>query len=114
MADTTEVAVIGGGPVGLSCARELARSGLDVIQGGTFHARDGFLDPAGFVAALLDDARRLGATVLADAAVETIDPGFRIRHARGELHADRVVNAAGAHARAIARLGGSDVPVEPV
>src|SRR5438093_540066 len=218
MADTTEVAVIGGGPVGLSCARELARSGLDVtvleaeravghgssaranggvraqfttpvniafssysiaaiealadadprvglhqtgyllitgseehragladamalqrslgvetewleqsevtekapfvrpdeIQGGTFHARDGFLDPAGFVAALLDDARRLGATVLADAAVETIDPGFRIRHARGELRADRVVNAAGAHARAIARLGGSDVPVEPV
>jgi sarcosine oxidase, subunit beta len=84
------------------------------IRGAAFHARDGFLDPAGLVAALAEDARRLGVTIVPDAAVETIEPGFVLRHARGSLRADRLVNTAGAHARAIAHLAGTDVPVEPV
>ena len=84
------------------------------IRGGTFHARDGFLDPAGLVAALLAEARTRGATVLTRAAVSAIEPGFVVRHANGDLHADAIVNAAGTGARAVARLLGSDVPVEPV
>jgi sarcosine oxidase subunit beta len=86
----------------------------DGVRGGTFHARDGFLDPAGLVAALTNEARRMGTTVLTDAAVRSIAPGFVIEHARGRTRADVVVNAAGASARAVARLAGSDVPVEPV
>jgi glycine/D-amino acid oxidase-like deaminating enzyme len=86
----------------------------DGVRGGTFHARDGFLDPAGLIAALTNEARRMGATVLTDAAVRSIHPGFVIEHARGRTRADVVVNAAGANARAVARLAGSDVPVEPV
>ena len=86
----------------------------DSVRGGTFHARDGFLDPAGLVAALANEARRMGATVRTDAAVRSIAPGFVIEHARGRTRADVVVNAAGASARAVARIAGSDVPVEPV
>jgi sarcosine oxidase subunit beta len=86
----------------------------DELRGAAFHARDGFLDPAGLVSALADDARRLGVTIVTGATVETIGPGFVLRHAGGELRADRLVNAAGPHARAIARLAGTDVPVEPV
>lgn len=84
------------------------------ILGGTFHARDGFLDPAGLVAGLLAEARTKGATILTRAAVSAIEPGFVIRHAGADLRADVVVNAAGTGARAVARLLGSDVPVEPV
>jgi sarcosine oxidase subunit beta len=84
------------------------------IRGGAYHARDGFLDPAGLVAALADDARSLGATIITDAQVGSIEPGFVIGSARGELRADVVVNAAGARARAVAALLASDVPVEPV
>jgi sarcosine oxidase, subunit beta len=86
----------------------------DGIRGGTFHARDGFLDPAGLVAALLAAARTRGATIVTRAAVKAIEPGFVVRHAKGDLHADTIVNAAGTGARAVARLLGSDVPVEPV
>jgi sarcosine oxidase subunit beta len=84
------------------------------IRGGTFHARDGFLDPASLVAALLAEARTGGATIVTRAAVSAIEPGFVVRHANGDLHADAIVNAAGTAARAVARLLGSDVPVEPV
>ena len=84
------------------------------IRGGTFHARDGFLDPAGLVAGLLAEARTKGATILTRAVVSAIEPGFVIRHAVADLRADVVVNAAGTGARAVARLLGSDVPVEPV
>ena len=84
------------------------------IRGGTFHARDGFLDPAGLVGALLAEARTRGATILTRAAVSAIEPGFVVRHANGDLQADAIVNAAGTGARAVARLLGSDVPVEPV
>jgi glycine/D-amino acid oxidase-like deaminating enzyme len=84
------------------------------ILGAAFHARDGFLDPAGLVTALADEARRLGVTIVPGAAVEAIQKGFVLRREGTEVRADRVVNAAGTHARAIARLAGTDVPVEPV
>src|SRR5438093_168572 len=84
------------------------------LRGGTFHPRDGFLDPAGLVAALLADARAKGATILTGIAVSAIETGFVVRHADGDLRAAAVVNAAGTGARAVARLLGSDVPVEPV
>jgi len=86
----------------------------DGIRGGTFNARDGFLDPAGLVSALLAGARARGVAIITGAAVSEIEPGFSIRHAKGELHADAVVNAAGTGARAVARRLASDVPVEPV
>ena len=84
------------------------------IRGGAFHRRDGFLDPAGVVAASAADARRLGATIRTDAPVGAIGKGFVVGLDEGDVRADVVVNAAGADAKAIAELAGSDVPVEPV
>jgi sarcosine oxidase, subunit beta len=86
----------------------------DGIRGAAFHGRDGFLDPAGVVAALAADARRLGATIRTDAAVRSIAPGFVVGLDGGDLRADVIVNAAGADARTVAALAGTDVPVEPV
>jgi sarcosine oxidase subunit beta len=84
------------------------------IVGATFHSRDGFLDPGGFVAALADDARRRGATIVTDARVDAIEPGFGLRTSAGEVRAEAIVNAAGADAKAVAALVGATVPVEPV
>ncbi len=85
----------------------------DGIRAGTFCALDGFLDPAGVVAALLHEARSAGAEILTDAPV-TAAAGHVLVHGRGEIRADAIVNAAGAHARDVARLFGSELPVEPV
>jgi sarcosine oxidase subunit beta len=87
------------------------------LRAGTFHARDGFLDPAGVVATLARRGTAAGASLETGAGVTSIDgtaSGFRVGHTGGSLTADVVVNAAGADAQAIARSAGSDIPVEPI
>jgi sarcosine oxidase subunit beta len=88
------------------------------LRGATFHGRDGFLDPAGAAAAIAADARDAGATIVTGAAVTSLDRDgdrWRVSHAAGATTSAVVVNAAGADARAVARLaGGVDLPVEPV
>jgi sarcosine oxidase subunit beta len=87
------------------------------LRGATFHERDGYLDPAGAVAALDAEAKRLGAEIVTEAAVEALaktSSGWHVRHARGELSADVIVNAAGADARVVAAMAEADVPVVPV
>ena len=87
------------------------------LRAGTFHARDGFLDPAGVVAALARHATASGASIVTGATVRGLArtrTGFRIDHTSGSMAADLVVNAAGADARAVAALVGADLPVEPV
>jgi sarcosine oxidase subunit beta len=89
----------------------------DGILGATFHARDGFLDPAGVCDAFATDVRRRGGEIVTRARVHAVAGGggtFRLSHTEGEVNADVVVNAAGADARPVARLFGTDVPVEPV
>lgn len=89
----------------------------DGIRGGTFHARDGVIDPAGVVTALERTAKANGATIRTGAQVAGIDADgdrIRVRLEGEELTAEIVVNAAGADARAVARMLGADVPVEPV
>ncbi len=87
------------------------------LRAGTFHARDGFLDPAGLVASLYRSAASSGCLVLTDAAVDAVSdlaPGFGVHHSKGELRVESVVNAAGAHAADVAAMLGADIPVAPV
>jgi len=87
------------------------------LRAGTFHARDGFLDPAGVVTTLFGRATAAGASLETTAGVTSIArtaSGFQVDHAGGSLAADIVVNAAGADAQAIARSAGSDIPVQPI
>jgi sarcosine oxidase subunit beta len=89
------------------------------LIGGTFHERDGFLDPYSVVQAVLAEARALAVTVRTNATVDAIRPsddnGFVVRLVGGEeIRANWVVNAAGADARGIGAMVGADLPVEPV
>jgi len=90
----------------------------DGLRGATFHARDGFLDPHGVVAALRQDAERLGARIVTGAevvavhrtaggALEVVTPGRALR-------ARWLVNAAGPAAGRVASLLSVELPVAPV
>ncbi len=88
------------------------------IAGGTFGARDGFIDPGGLCNFFLREATRAGARIRYGAEVEAIERGrsgaFRLRTRTGAITARAVVDAAGAWARSLAEMVGVDLPVVPV
>jgi sarcosine oxidase subunit beta len=93
------------------------------IRGGTFHARDGFLDPHGLMTALRADARAAGVEIDTNADVRAIHRrtggpdaggGFEVDAGARSFRCRWVVDAAGADAREVAALLDVDVPVEPV
>jgi sarcosine oxidase subunit beta len=90
----------------------------DGLRAGTFHGRDGFLDPHGVVTALRQDAERLGARIATGAEVVAIQrapgAGFDVTTGGQTLRARWVVNAAGPSAGLVAALLGVDLPVTPV
>jgi sarcosine oxidase subunit beta len=90
----------------------------DGLRAGTFHGRDGFLDPHGVVTALRLDAERLGARIATGAEVVAIGrapgAGFDVRSGAATLRARWVVNAAGPSAGLVAALLEVDLPVTPV
>ncbi len=89
----------------------------DGLLGGTFHERDGLIDPHGVVSVLVREARLLGVQIVTSAEVTAIrrkEEGFAVTTARGRLDATRLVNAAGPDAARVAALVGAEVPVEPV
>jgi sarcosine oxidase, subunit beta len=125
------------GEQGLRAAFELQRSlGVDTVwltpaealervpfvrpeglRAATFHARDGFLDPHGVVAALRAEAERLAVEVRTGTEVTAIEPapgGLDLRAGDGTVRAGLVVNAAGPAAGQVAALAGSNLPVAPV
>jgi sarcosine oxidase subunit beta len=84
---------------------------------GTYHARDGHLDPHGLVAILEHEARRLGAEIRAGSEVGSIERAgreFELTVGERRHRATWVVNAAGAHARSVAAMLQVDIPVDPV
>ena len=99
-------------------AAELA-PGLDVdgVAGATFCQRDGVADPNGVTMGFARAAQAAGVAIERDTEVT----GIRVEHgriagvdtSRGRIDAPIVVNAAGPHARAIGRMAGVEVPVDP-
>jgi len=90
----------------------------EALAGGTFGARDGFIDPGRlcgfFASAAAHDgvAFRYGQEVV---GAEEREGGFVLRTADGNAYAAPVVvNAAGAWSARLGRILGVDVPVEPV
>jgi sarcosine oxidase subunit beta len=90
----------------------------DGLRAGTFHRRDGFLDPHGVVTAMRQDAERLGARIVTGAEVVAIErapgDGFDLATRGGAFRSRWVVNAAGPSAGLVAALLGVDLPVAPV
>ena len=111
---------LGVGTVGLTPAEALERAPFvrpEGLRAATFHARDGFLDPHGVVAALRAEAERLAVEVRTGTEVTAIEPapgGLDLRAGDRSLRAGFVVNAAGPAAGRVAALAGSDLPVAPV
>ena len=89
----------------------------DGLVGGTFHARDGYLDPHGLLSAFAHRARDLGTDIRTSAAVLSIDSsdnGFEIETTNGRTRARIVVDAAGSWAASIGALVGVSLPVHPI
>jgi sarcosine oxidase, subunit beta len=88
------------------------------LVGGTFGARDGFIDPGGLANWFLARALARGARVRYGAEVLGVEPApasaLRVVTRAGSVDAAVLVNAAGAWARPLAALLGVDLPVEPV
>ena len=91
--------------------------GSDLV-GGTFGARDGFIDPGALSAFFLREATGAGVELACGAEVLAIDwtqaGTFVVTTAQGKREAGIVVNAAGAWSAGIAALAGVELPVEPV
>src|SRR6185503_12358673 len=93
--------------------------GLDVagVIAATFCRRDGIADPNGVTMGFAKAAQAAGVTVARETEVTGIgvDRGrvVRVETTKGTIATPIVVNAAGPHARAIGRMAGVDVPVEP-
>jgi sarcosine oxidase subunit beta len=89
----------------------------DGVIGATFCQRDGIADPNGVTMGFAKSAQAAGATIVRETAVTGIlVEGGRVAGVEttgGSIAAPVVVNAAGPYARAVGRMAGVDVPVEP-
>jgi sarcosine oxidase subunit beta len=89
----------------------------DDVIGATFCQRDGIADPNGVTMGFAKGAQAAGVTIVRETEVT----GVLVERGRvtgvettgGTIASPVVVNAAGPHARAIGRMAGLDVPVEP-
>jgi sarcosine oxidase subunit beta len=89
----------------------------DGLLCGTFHSRDGYLDPHGLVSAFARRARDLGADIRTSSEVLSIDSpgqGFEIETTSGKVGARVVIDAAGPWAASIGSLAGIELPVHPI
>lgn len=93
--------------------------GLDTdgVLGATFCARDGIADPNGVTMGFAKAAQEAGASIERNTEVTGIRAGggrvAGVETSKGPIETRAVVNAAGPHARAIGRMAGVDVPVDP-
>ncbi|MBJ7609545.1 MAG: FAD-binding oxidoreductase [Candidatus Dormibacteraeota bacterium] len=87
------------------------------LIGGTFCPTDGLAGPNEVTSGYVSAARRLGAHVVEDVAVETIESDPRgacaVVAAGSRISTRMVVNCAGPHAGVVGAMAGIDVPVKP-
>ncbi|HEV3185211.1 MAG TPA: FAD-dependent oxidoreductase, partial [Xanthobacteraceae bacterium] len=93
----------------------LPQVGPEVV-GASFCPLDGHVNSLRLLRALHAGMQQLGATYLADHVVDEIEPragGFRLTTRHGEVHAGKVVLAAGNGNARLGPMVGLDVPVRP-
>lgn len=87
------------------------------IVGGSFGARDGFIDPGGLCNWFLRRAGTRGAAIRYRTEVTGLGcshGGWRLLTNHGPLEADVIINCAGPWAADVAALAGFELPVQPV
>ncbi len=91
---------------------------FDDAIAGTFHQKDGLVDPNSVVMGYIGAALKLGAKAHADAAVTGVRvEGGKVRGvqtARGAIEAPVVINAAGPWAGRIGEMAGVPIPITPI
>lgn len=87
------------------------------VLGGSFGARDGFINPLGVMEGFTQKALENGAEIEIGAEVLSIETKngkvWGLETAKGRIKCEKVVICAGAWARNLARTAGIDLPVEP-
>ncbi len=90
----------------------------DDIVGGSFCSTDGFVDPYSVMNGFMQSAIEQGAKIMKEAEVMAIDRdaagAFKVKTAKGDIGTRTVVNAAGAWSRAVGKMVGVELPVEPL
>jgi sarcosine oxidase subunit beta len=90
----------------------------DGVLAATFCQRDGIADPNGVTMGFAKTAQSLGVTIERDVEVTGIVVAAgrvaAVETTRGTIETGAVVNAAGPYARAIGKMAGADVPVDPI
>lgn len=88
---------------------------LDGIQAALHTPNDGHVDPAGVAHAMARGARMMGAEVIRQNRVTgiTMAPGgeFIVHTEKGDVRAEKVVNAGGTYARQVGEWVGLDLPI---
>jgi glycine/D-amino acid oxidase-like deaminating enzyme len=90
----------------------------DGFAGGTFGPMDGYLDAYAVLMGYKTKARALGVAYIHDEVIEVTTSGDRVSGVRlgsgSCLHANCVINCAGAWAGKVAQTAGVELPVQPV
>jgi len=98
-------------------ARRVPGLTVDGVRAATFCSRDGIADPNGVTMGFAKAAQAGGAAIARDTEVTGIrvaaDRVAAVETTRGTIATPVAVNAAGPHARAIGRMAGVDLPVDP-
>ncbi len=87
---------------------------LDGVKAALYTPHDGHVDPAGVAFAMAKGARMMGGSVIRQNRVTAITrtgDSFVVHTEKGDIEADKVVNAGGTYARQIGEWVGLDLPI---
>ena len=87
---------------------------LDGVRAALYTPHDGHVDPAGIAFAMAKGARMMGGAVIRQNRVTAITragDGFVVHTEKGDIEAERVVNAGGTYARQVGEWVGLDLPI---
>jgi sarcosine oxidase subunit beta len=98
--------------------RRLPMMNLEDIQGGTFNAKDGLVDPNSVVMGYIRAAQRLGVHAFTGVEVTGLQVGAgrinSVQTSSGAVATPLVINATGPWAGLIGKMAGVDIPITPL
>jgi sarcosine oxidase subunit beta len=98
--------------------RRLPMMRLEDVQGGTFNAQDGLVDPNSVVMGYISAGQRLGVKAFTGVEVTGIQVQSgavrAVETREGKISTPLIVNAAGPWAGLVGKMAGVDIPITPV
>jgi sarcosine oxidase subunit beta len=98
--------------------KRLPQMRFDDALAGTFHQKDGLVDPNSVVMGYINAGQKLGVQTITNAEVTGIrlsrDKVEGVETSRGLIETRMVINAAGAWAGEVGRMAGIAIPIQPI